>query len=199
MTWIWNCCLCKPVIVILAPHSCRLTPLLLDCITLNLHACTCLYRCGVRMCSYSTCPFYLTVFSRLVGGCGERAILLHSSALAAANVESWLEGHTAAAGPAPAQRRWLSLALTVLLAISRMLCSVAISSRLRSAHFVPGISNRTEISKLCRPIPFDFVAFFKSLLSACAGIPLAPWTPILIWLHCEHPSVSNISKDEIFD
>ena len=100
MTWIWNCCLCKPVIVILAPHSCRLTPLLLDCITLNLHACTCLYRCGVRMCSYSTCPFYLTVFSRLVGGCGERAILLHSSALAAANVESWLEGHTAAAGPA---------------------------------------------------------------------------------------------------
>ena len=34
------------------------------------------------------------------------------------------------------------------------------------------------------------------MVSAWAGIPLAPWTPSMIWLHCEHPSVSNISKDE---
>ena len=55
---------------------CSGTPQLLDCITLYLRACVCLYINGLRMCADSTCPSYLTVSGRLAGpqagGGGER-------------------------------------------------------------------------------------------------------------------------------
>ena len=79
---------------------CSGTPLQLDIFTLRLRVCTCLYVCGLRMCSDSTYTFYLTVSDKLAEGRAGKdgaALLLLSSALAATQVEAWLVGHAAAA------------------------------------------------------------------------------------------------------
>ena len=75
------------------------------------------------MAADSTCPLYLAVSGRLAGGRAGKegpALLLPSSALAAAEVEAWLEGRAAAAGSRGC--------CCAVLAISRMLCSVAVSA-----------------------------------------------------------------------
>ena len=49
------------------------TPSLLDCTTLHLRVCVCLYVCGLRMCADSTRPFHFAFSCRLAcEGWGKR-------------------------------------------------------------------------------------------------------------------------------
>ena len=79
-----------------------------DCITLRS---PCLYICSIRMCTDLTCLFYHAVPGRLAGGAGPAGRGLPGwergpapPALAAAQVEAWLEGHAAAGSDGPCRR-----------------------------------------------------------------------------------------------
>ena len=77
-------------------ESCSGTSLLLDCFSLYLRVCACLYICGLGMCADSTFSHLPCLWPVGRGGLWERgtagpALLLLSSALAASQMEAWLE------------------------------------------------------------------------------------------------------------